>query len=137
MDQELMLKAQFLQQQAQEIEQNLEIIIQEVESLKKMREDIDFLAKSNEKSAISTIGKGLHLKTQIESKELFVEVGAGVVVKKSPEEAKKVIENQIKKLTEAKDNMSGKLDIYHQTLESVINDIQKKEKEETKKSKTS
>ena len=129
MEQELLLKAQFLQQQAQEIEQNLEIIIQEIESLKKMHEDIDFLVKSKEKSAISTIGKGLHLKTQIESKELFVEVGADVVVKKSPEEAKKVIENQINKLTEAKTHMSGKLDIYHQTLETVIKDIQSKEKE--------
>ena len=79
MDQELLLKAQFLQQQAQEIEQNLEIIIQEIENLQKMYEDIDFLMKSKEKSTISTIGKGLHLKTQIESKELFVEVGSGVV----------------------------------------------------------
>ena len=44
-----------------------------------------------------------------------------------------MIENQIKKLTEAKTHMSGKLEIYHKTLESVINDIQNKEKEENKK----
>ena len=129
MDQELLLKAQFLQGQAQEIEQSLEIIIREIESLEKMHKDVDFLDKSSEKSAISTLGKGLHLKTNIESRELFVEVGAGVVVKKSPEQAKKVIEDQIKKLTEAKVHMSGKLDIYHKTLESVINDIQSKERE--------
>ena len=127
MNQELMFRAQFLQKQAEEIEQSLEVVDREINDLQNLDTSLDFLIKSNEKSTISTIGKGLHIKTQLESKELFVEVGAGVVVKKSPEEARKVIQNQIKKLAEARIHMMNKLAIYHQTLESVVEEIGKEQ----------
>ena len=122
-----MFRAQFLQKQAEEIEQSLEVVDREINDLQNLDTSLDFLIKSNEKSTISTIGKGLHIKTQLESKELFVEVGAGVVVKKSPEEARKVIQNQIKKLAEARIHMMNKLAIYNQTLESVVEEIGKEQ----------
>ena len=124
MNQELLLRAQFLQSQAQELEQNLEIIDREISDLQKMDESLNFFMNSKESSTISTIGKGLHVKTNLESKELFVEVGAGIVVKKSPQEAIKVVQTQIKKLSEARVHISGKLDIYHRTLESILQEAQ-------------
>ncbi len=128
MNAELLFRVQFLQKQAEELEQNLEIVERELIDLKGLDTNLDFLTKSNDKSSISAIGKGLHIKTNIESKELFVEVGAGVVVKKSPEQARTIINNQIRKLTEAKIQMLGKLDIYHKTIESVVQEIEQEEK---------
>jgi len=127
----MLFKAQFLQKQTEELEQHLEIIDNEILDLKKYDSHLDFLSKSNEKSSISSIGKGIHMKTSIESKELLVEVGAGVVVKKNPEEARKVIQGQIKKLTEARINMFGKLEIYHKTMQSVMEDLEKQEKDKS------
>ena len=124
MDQESLLKAQFLQKQTSEIEQNLEVVDREINELTNLDSNLNFLINSNEKSTISVIGKGLHIKTNIESKDLFVEVGAGVVVKKTPEEAIKVIQNQIKKLTEARLHMMNKLEIYYKTLETMLNEMQ-------------
>lgn len=127
MNQELLFKAQFLQKQAEEMEQNLELVDRELEDLQKLDANIEFLINSKEKSSISLIGKGLHIKTNIESKELFVEVGAGVIVKKSPEEARKIIITQIKKLNEARIHLLGKLDIYHRTIESVVKEIEQEQ----------
>ena len=119
-----MMKAQFLQKQSEEIEQNLEVVDREINELQNLDANLDFLDKSSENSSISTIGKGIHIKTNIESKELFVEVGAGIVVKKSSEEARLVIKNQIKKLTEVRFHMMNKIEIYHNTLSSVFEEIE-------------
>ena len=124
MDQESMFRAQFLQQQAQELEQNLELVDRELADLTKMDENLKFFSNSNEKSMMATIGKGIRVKTSLESKELFVEVGAGVVVKKTPEQAREVITQQIRKLTEARVHMLGKLEIYHETIRSFIQKMQ-------------
>lgn len=127
MDQELLLKAQFLQNQSQELEQNIEHLEKELQDLSKMNENISFLINNDEKSAISSLGKGVHIKTNIESKELFVEVGAGVIIKKTPDETQKVIKAQIEKLTEANLALHRKLDIYQKTFESIIEDIEKQQ----------
>lgn len=123
----MLMKAQFIQKQSEELEQNLQIVDKELEDLQDMHSSLDFLNKSKETSTISTIGKGIHVKTNLESKELLVEVGAGVVVKKTPEEAKKIIAQQIKKLSEARGHLSGKLEIYQRTLASIVNEIEQEQ----------
>ena len=45
MNQELMLKAQFLQKQSEEIEQNLEIVDREISELQALDSNLDFLNK--------------------------------------------------------------------------------------------
>ena len=124
MEQELLLKAQFLQSQVQELEQNLEIFDKEILELQKMSNNLEFLSKTNETSSVSSIGKGIHIKTNIASKELFVEAGAGIVIKKSPKEALSVIKNQIGKLTEARLHLLGKIEIYNGMLASVAQNIE-------------
>lgn len=128
MDNELVFRAQFLQRQAEELEQNLVAIENELFDLQNTDKNLDFLSKSVENSSISTIGKGLHVRTNIESKQLFVEVGAGVVVKKSPEDARKIIETQMRKLIEARVHMAGKLEIYNKTIEGIMSEIEQEQK---------
>lgn len=130
MEQELLLKAQFLQNQVQELEQNLEIFDKELSELQKMNDNLDYFSKTNETSSISSIGKGIHIKTNIASKELFVEAGAGIVVKKSSEEARSIIKSQIGKLTEARAHVLGKVEIYHNMLASVAQNIEDEQKKQ-------
>jgi prefoldin alpha subunit len=134
MDQEGLFKAQFLQQQAQELEQNLELVDGEIEKLQQMDSNLNFFLGNNEKAMISTIGKGIHVKANLEGKELFVEVGAGVVVKKTPEDARAVIMKQIQKLSEARVHMLGKLEIYHETIRRFIEQMQSQQLAEKKNS---
>ena len=133
MNQELLFKAQFLQKQAEEMGESLQAVDGELADLQKTDTHLEFFITNKEKSSISSIGKGLHVKTNIEGKELFVEVGAGIVVKKSADEARKIIDIQIKKLQEAKSHMMGKLEIYQKTIESVVMEIEKEQHKEHSK----
>ncbi len=127
MDNDLLMKASFLQKQAEELEQNIGVIDKELAELNELDKNISFLMASNGKSSISSIGKGIHVKTSIESKELLVEVGAGVVVKKSPAQAREIIDNQITKLAEARNQIMGKIEIYQRTFEDVVREIEESE----------
>lgn len=130
MNQELLMKAQFLQKQIEELEQHLQLIDREIEDLNGYDASLSFFQKSKEKSIIASIGKGIHVKANIESKDLLVEVGSGVVVKKTPEEARDIISLQIKKLADARLHVIGKLDIYQKTIESVVLEIEQSQKAE-------
>ena len=123
----MIFKAQFLQKQASELEENLSYIDKEIGELQRLDENLDFLSKTKETSSISSLGKGIHVKTNLDNKDLFVEVGSGVVVKKKPEKARIIIQNQIKKLVEARLHLLGQLEIYHKTLESIMHDLEKQD----------
>lgn len=125
MDQQELMKAQFVHQQMQEMQTHLEMLDTEMLQLEEYSKNLNFLKTNKEKEVLASIGKGLHVKTSLVSSELFVEVGAGVVVKKTPEEAVKIIDLQLDKLKEARLHLVSKIDIYSKTLESIVDQIQK------------
>ncbi|MEI6849521.1 MAG: prefoldin subunit alpha [archaeon] len=127
MDQEVMYKAQLLQGEAQELEQHLEIVEHELDDLNKIHQSLKDFENLNQKSSISSLGKGIHIRTNIESKDLLVEVGAGVLVKKTSTETRAVIENQIKRLNEARLQMLNKLAMYRKALESIMQELQEEQ----------
>ncbi len=122
-----MYKAQLLQGEAQELEQHLEIVEHELDDLNKIHQSLKDFENLNQKSSISSLGKGIHIRTNIESKDLLVEVGAGVLVKKTSTETRAVIENQIKRLNEARLQMLNKLAMYRKALESIMQELQEEQ----------
>ncbi len=80
--------------------------------------------KFNEKEMISSLGKGVFIKTNLMEKDLYVDVGSNVIVKKTPEETIKIIESQIKKMYEAKVQLTVQLDMYNNTLQKIIEQIE-------------
>jgi prefoldin alpha subunit len=126
MEQQDIFQASLIERKYQELANNLEIISTQITELEKFREDIAFLKKSKGKEALSQIGKGVYIKSEIKDKShLFVEVGAGAVVKKTPEETIKVIENQISSLKQAHIQILSELEIYQTQLEAIMNKIEK------------
>ena len=122
--QELMWKASFLEKQAQEVQEHLTIINQEIESLYALNDGLKSLQKSTEKKIIASIGKGVHVQAHLASKDLLVDVGANVLVKKTPAETQIVIEQQVKKLVEARMQLLEKLEIYQETLQAMLNTVE-------------
>ncbi|MAG26681.1 hypothetical protein CMI47_14160 [Candidatus Pacearchaeota archaeon] len=133
MDVETIQQASALHQQSQEIEEKAQFVENQILELEQFILSLDEIINTKEKSMISSLGKGVHLKTQLESKDLLVEVGSGVVVKKTPEDTKKVIESQIKKLKELKIQLTSQLEETHQHLQGLIAEIEKSQKEASKK----
>lgn len=112
-----------LEKQAQELEENKITIEDEIENLREFEKNIADFSASKESSMLASLGKGVYAKTNLQGKELFVEVGKGIVVKKTSEETRELIEIQIKKLEEARMKILRKLEIYSNALLAVVNKI--------------
>lgn len=125
MNEELIYQVSLLQQEAEKINSHLETIEKQILELNQISGYLSHINKSEEKEIISSLGKGIHLKTELKEKNLFVEVGAGVVIRKTPEEAIKVIESQLKRLMEFKVQLFNQRQLCMQALNDVVAEVQK------------
>ena len=117
MNQESIIQSSLLQKQAQEIEENLMLIERQIQGMLELKDSLNHLSNSNEKEILSNLGHGIHMKTNLITKELFVEVGSGVVVKKQIPEVLEILEVQVRSLLEAKNHLQSQLEICHSTLQ--------------------
>ena len=122
--QQMLMKASMLQQQSQEIEQNLALINNQITEMDNFEQSLSVLEKTKEKEMLSSLGKGVYVETELKGKDLFVEVGSGVIVKKTPEETRKIIESQIIKLKEAQSQLQAQLEMFHQEFQSMVSELE-------------
>mgnify|MGYP001592947356 CR=1 FL=1 len=124
MNEETILKAAAIEREARQLEENLQLIEGQIVELDTFKESIKVVIESKDKEMLSLLGKRVYMKTKIEDKEkLFIEVGAGVVVKKTPEDILKIVKEQSGRLQEAKIQILLKLEEYQGQLEEFLNTI--------------
>lgn len=122
-NQELMEQTSEMAQQAEQLEQHCQFLDQqivEMDSFKSNLEKMDFQPKSK---MLSSLGKGVFLETSLDSKDLFVEVGAGIILKKSPEEVISVVKHQIQALKQSREYFGEQLASITQNLEAMMSDL--------------
>jgi prefoldin alpha subunit len=125
-NQELLMHAQLIEKKSQELNSNFEMIEKQILELNEFSSQLETLANSKEKEILSSLGKGVHIKADLQNqKELFVEVGSGVIVKKTPQETQKIIQEQLKKLNEAKLQVKSGIEECNQQMLSLFAEIQK------------
>ena len=124
MNQELMYEAQELEKYTAELEEHVKFLQNQIEELKQFAERLTSLGKSNEKDILASIGKGVYLPAELKDKNLLVEVGAGVIVKKTPEGLKEVVIDQISKLEESKVSMVSQIGLYTQKIQEIMLQVQ-------------
>lgn len=123
-----MFRASLIERQINELESRLEFLNQHISELNHFQINLDVIIKSPSTEMLSWIGKGVHMKTNLLSKDLFVEVGAGIVVKKKPEDMKNVIEDQLAKFAEVRSHIIGEIEINNQSLQDIVKEIEYKER---------
>ena len=128
-----------LQQEAGKIEEQVQIInsqIQEFEILKLSLEKLDLEMLPLQKVAkdsglkptteiLAPLGKGIFFKSELKDKELFVNVGNGIVVKKNPAEAGKVINKQIKQMEDIRGKLLNEIEKINFQLQELVQEDQK------------
>ena len=102
MDDELIIKLQETHRQSQEIEEKFKVVEQQLDELQKFASSLEDLGKNSNKEILASLGKGVYIKSDIKDEKLFVDVGSGILVRKSIEESRQVVEEQSKKLNEMK-----------------------------------
>lgn len=109
--QEYLIKLSIIQQEAEKLEQKMQIFDQQVQEMQAVKTSLEELSKGKDNQEIlSGLGKGIFIKTEINDKNLFVNAGKGVVIKKNFGETISILDSQIKKL------LAGKQEIMNRVL---------------------
>tara|TARA_Y100000310_G_C20615570_1_gene780433 strand:- start:933 stop:1334 length:402 start_codon:yes stop_codon:yes gene_type:complete len=127
MDQELIMKLTMLEGQARELQEKSDLVDKQLSELTLFNSNLDDLADSEEKSMLATLGKGVYIKTELKDQDLFVDIGAGVLVKKSPKETKETIKNQIKGLNDLKLQLTMSIEDLNSQLQEGLRELEKQQ----------
>lgn len=130
-----MMQIQMMQQEAQELNQQLELIEQNISEMQELKTSLDEIEKADNNEILTNIGKKIYLPVEIKDKNLFVEVGKGNFVKKSVPETKEVVDNQIKKLIIGKEDITKRLKDLQKEVNNLMMqfvETQQKEKNNVK-----
>ena len=127
MEEEIMMKLNMFEQQIRQLQQQLQAIEQADMEIKKLNENLGDIIGSENKEILASIGKGIFAKAKLISDELMVDIGDGNIVKKTVPETKKIIEKQLDKLAEIKEELENNLDMIEQEMTKEIINAQQKE----------
>lgn len=119
--QEQFLQIAQINQEAEKLEQQINLIDQQIRELEAVKQSIEELAIKQIGSEILTnLGKGIFVKTETKSKELFVNVGRETMIKKTPEETLKIIGEQMIKLASGRENFLERVQDLQGRMNSII-----------------
>ena len=120
MKQEYLIRLGMLQQEAERLGQENEAINKQIMELSELKKNLnDFLSAKN-KDALVSLGKGIFSKAELKDKELYVNIGAGVVVKKNVPDTIKIIDEQVLKLEEAKENLMREMESLNLQVQETL-----------------
>ena len=99
-DQQEAYTYQLLSQQLQQFQQQLQILEQQLEELQQLDEHLtSFKTVKKDTEGFANLGAGVYVKATFNDTEtIYLTVGAGVLVPKTPDEAKELVQKQIKEL---------------------------------------
>jgi len=124
MDQQQIIQIQMMEQEANQLNQQLQLIEQHLKEMQKLQEGLDELENSEEKDILANIGKGIYIPAKITDKTLIVEVGKGNLVKKSIGETKAIVQDQLIKLISAKQQLNERLNSLQTEMMSMMQVMQ-------------
>lgn len=110
----------FLRQQAQALENQLNNLSQRKAELQIIHDSIVEIKGHQGRKILIPIGSGLFLKGKLETgAEMLVNVGANILLNKPVEEAQKIIDNQLSQLSEDETNMRNELIGFIQRMRDI------------------
>jgi len=127
--QELIYQLSILQQQAQQIQEQLQLVEQNVSDLSSISNGLNELKGKKDSEMLAPLGRGIFVKAKILSEELTVDIGKKNFVKKSIPETQEIILLQIDKIAQIKERLLDELDKINNQLLTLINTAERDDKE--------
>ncbi len=124
------MEMQMLSQQMQQMQKQLELLVNQMQELNNTKEALDEISKTKTGTEIRVpLASGIFVKAQItDNKDVTVNVGASTAVKKTIPEAKELIDQQQKEITnfqkEVEENLI-KLTAKAQQIEKELSELVK------------
>src|SRR3990172_5121456 len=120
--QELFLKLSMFEQQAQQLNNQLQAVENGLAELKSLNLGLDDLKNSEGKEVLSPVGRGIFIKSKIISEELIVDIGGKNLVKKNVSETQILLEEQISKLDRIKADLNENIEEISKEIEKTISE---------------
>jgi len=123
--QQMMLEFNILENQAKQIEQQLILIEQQLVEFQILQQSLEDAKKVKNQKVLSPIGKGIFFESEAkEIKEVYLDIGSGVVIKKDIGKANEIVENQKGKFLDARNELSAELNKIIQRINEIGQEIQ-------------
>jgi len=127
MNNELIMQLQGRYSELQESEERLNLVEQQISELQAFGESIKEINNSDDCDILAPLGKGVYLPAQIKEKNLFVGVGSGIFVKKTPDEAEKVVVGQVSGLIKMREEFSLRIEKLNVEMREMMGKIEQSE----------
>ena len=125
-DKELFFKINMLDQYMKNIQQQIEAVENEIGELNSLKKGLEELKGSSGKEIFSSIGKNIFIKTKIVSEELLVRIGGESLVKKSIPETARIIELQVKKLENIREELIREIEKLNKEAKKLLASMENK-----------
>ncbi len=123
MNEEAMLKVSLIEKNLHELDEKIYYVLQQISELEEFKDNLKFLKEAKGKNMLSSVGKGVYLKSSCEDSNFFVNIGAGVVLKKTQAETEKIIESQIRNFHEAKASLMASFELYRGLMNKSLSEL--------------
>ena len=135
--QEYSMRMQMLGQEAEKLEQHMQVIEQQISELGSVKESIEGIitkldsksqSKNNkeiDREILANLGKGIFVKADVKNEDLFINVGKEVIVRKKPNEAIKIIDEQLVKLVNGKEEIISRISELQGNMQAIMQEAQK------------
>ncbi len=124
---EQFFELQMLDQQIKELDQNIGMIEQQYQETLVLLQALDeFKEQKNNSEILAPLANGIFVKTQVlDTKNVTLNIGANVMVEKSVEDAKKLVQVQTTELEKARDTLINELQNSIQKAKSLQKNLNK------------
>jgi prefoldin alpha subunit len=124
MDQSLLEKAQLLHKESEALEERKSFVEQHFSELTTFNEQLDSMA-SAKGEILASLGRGVFVKADIKTKDFFVDIGSGVVVKKHLGDVQAIIKEQIEGLEKLRGETNKRLAELQEEFKAIVDTIKK------------
>ncbi|MCX6748498.1 MAG: prefoldin subunit alpha [Candidatus Pacearchaeota archaeon] len=115
-NEELLYRITILEQEAKKMEENIKAVNEQISEF----ETLKLSLKSIDKEILAGLGKGVFIKSQVEEEDFLVNIGCGILVKKSKAQASEIIDKQIKEMEELKVKLLGHIEHLNNEMSSLV-----------------
>ena len=122
--QKLIMELQSLEQKMKQDEAQIEAVHRQLAEMQEIINSIEVL-KKGETETLLPIGKGIFVKNKTSIKTLFINIGSGIILEKTIEEAIKLLNDQMKKLENMLENYSENLSVSGNKIQELISNLYK------------
>ncbi len=121
--QEKIIEFSMIEQDNQKLEQQMQMIEQQFMNLQMLKENLGEI-ESHKGDFLASLGSGVFLRSELkENKKVLINVGSGVVIEKSCEDAREILDRQIGKIEEVREEVQKMVERNFEIMIRLESDI--------------